>query len=87
MRKFLNGMNLVYIFQVEGKTEEFANNVVKNEIDGPCWISPSICFSPSHYPYIGTYLHFSPIPLHINIKHILNKNMSKLHYKQITNNK
>jgi len=81
MRKFMNGMNLVYKFQVARKPEACANNVIKNEIDSSCWLSPS------HPPCIGTYLHFSPIPLHTTIKHILNKNMNKVHYKQITNKK
>jgi hypothetical protein len=66
----MNGMNPVYKFQVVVKTEAHANNVVKNEIYDSCWLSPS------HPQCIQTYLHFVPIPLHINIKHILNTNMS-----------
>jgi len=42
MRKFMNGMNLIYIFQVARKNEAHANNAVKNQIDGSCGLSPSL---------------------------------------------
>jgi len=76
MRKFMDVMNLVYIFLVVGKIEIHDNDAIKNEIDNSCWLSPSLQVSPSHPPCIGTYLHFDLIPLYINIKHILNTNMS-----------
>jgi hypothetical protein len=61
MRKFMNGMNHIYIFQVEGKTEACAYSVVKNEIDGSLPPSGSLpltlhAYEPTYtstlYPYI-----------------------------------